>query len=70
MDETRKINFANHLTPRSMKIMDMVIEGLKSGMIAKELDLTVQYVSTIIHAPQFQHQLAIRRENYQDHFDY
>ena len=49
--------------------MDMVIQGLKSGAIAERLELTVQYVSTIVHAPQFQHQLAIRRENYQEHFD-
>jgi len=67
--QENKVNFANHLTPRAMKIMDMVIQGLKSGAIAKKLELTVQYVSTIVHAPQFQHQLAIRRENYQENFD-
>ena len=67
--QENNINFANHLTPRSLKIMDMVIQGLKSGAIAERLELTVQYVSTVVHAPQFQHQLAIRREIYQEHFD-
>ena len=64
-----EMNFANHLTPRSLKIMDMVISGLKSGAIAEALGLTVQYISTVIHAPQFEHQLAIRRSTYQENFD-
>ncbi len=64
-----KINYANHLTPRASRIMDMVISGMKSGEIAKELDLTVQYISTVVHAPQFEHQLAIRREKFEETFD-
>jgi hypothetical protein len=60
---------ANHLTPRAVKIMDMTILGLKPGQIAKSLGLTVAYVSTIIHAPQFQHQLAQRRDRYEEKFD-
>lgn len=64
-----QINYANHLTPRAGKIMDMVITGLKSGEIADKLGLTVQYISTIVHGPQFQHQLAIRREKFEDDFD-
>ena len=63
-------DYANHLTPRAMKIMDMVIAGLKSGAIADKLGLTVQYISTIVHAPQFEHQLAIRRERFEEEFDH
>ncbi len=67
--ETSTRNYADHLTPRAKQIMDMVISGLKSGEIAKSLGLTVQYVSTVIHAPQFEHQLAIRREKFEETFD-
>ena len=49
--------------------MDFVIQGLKSGMIAERLNLTLPYVSTIINAPQFQHQLAIRREKIENEID-
>lgn len=69
MNEQKRTDFANHITPRAMKIMDMVISGLKSGEIADSLKLTVQYVSTVIHAPQFQHQLAMRREKFEEDFD-
>jgi hypothetical protein len=49
--------------------MDLVIEGLKPGQIAERLNLTLSYVSTIIHAPQFDHQLAIRRERIEERID-
>lgn len=62
-------NFATHLTPRAGKIMDMVLEGVKSGEIARALGLTPSYVSAIIHAPQFEHQLAVRKAHITEQFD-
>ncbi len=67
--DAENVNFANHLTPRAMKIMDMVISGFKSGAIAEKLGLTLPYVSKVVHAPQFEHQLAIRRNRYEETFD-
>ena len=57
------------LTPRSFQIIDLVVQGVKSGQIAKRLSLSHAYVSQIMSAPQFQHQLAMRREKVQDRMD-
>lgn len=57
------------ITPRAAKIMDLVMQGLKSGQIAERIGLTPTYVSAILHAPQFQHQLAIRRGKFEEKFD-
>ena len=49
--------------------MDMVLEDAGTGEIAKALGLTPSYVSTIIHAPQFEHQLAVRKAHITEQFD-
>jgi hypothetical protein len=57
------------LTPRAVQIMDLTIQGLKSGQIAERLGLTGAYVSTITSAANYQHQLAIRREKLENRID-
>jgi predicted transcriptional regulator len=57
------------ITPRAAKIMDLVMQGLKPGQIAERIGLTRAYVSTLLHAPQFQHQLAIRRGKFEEKLD-
>jgi len=57
------------LTPRHYQIMDLVIQGVKSGQIAKRLDIGHSYVSTILGGPNFQHQLTMRRAKFQDKLD-
>lgn len=63
------MEFMESLTPRAAQIMDLAIQGLTSGEIAKRLDLTQTYISTIRGAANFQHQLAIRREKLDDRID-
>ena len=63
------LNTMEQLTPRHFEIIDLAIQGLKSGEIAKRMKLTLPYVSTIMGAPNFQHQLAMRRERYVDKLD-
>lgn len=58
-----------HLTPRATQIMDLVIQGMKSGAIAERLGLTGPYVSVVVNAPQFKHQLAIRQKRLADRAD-
>jgi len=57
------------LTPRAAQIMDLAIQGLGSGDIAKRLELTQPYVCVIMGAGNFQHQLAIRREKLENRID-
>ena len=63
------MNTAEKVSPRAMRIMDLHLQGMRSIDIAKELDLTPRYVGKIINAPNFQHALAIRRHNIQEHVD-
>lgn len=59
----------NQLTPRHNRIVDFAIRGLKAKEIAERLGLTQPYVCTIMAAPNFQHQLAIRRSKFEDQAD-
>ena len=63
------LNQMEQLTPRAYEIIDLAIQGLRSGAIAKRLELTHPYVCTIMSAPNFQHQLAMRREKLSDKID-
>lgn len=60
---------AEQLTPRAVQIQDLAIQGLTSGQIAKRLDMSHPYICTIMSAPNFQHQLAIRRAKLEDRID-
>ena len=57
------------LTPRHFQIMDLAVQGLPSGEIAKRINLGGAYVSTIMAAPNFQHQLAMRRAKFEERLD-
>lgn len=57
------------LTPRHFEIIDLTIQGLKSGQIADRLGLSHPYVSTVMAAPNFQHSLAMRRASFVDKLD-
>ena len=63
------IPYTETLTPRYNRIMDLCIRGLTSGEIAKELNMGINHVSQIIHAANFEHQLAIRRARYEEKHD-
>lgn len=63
------MDHAEQLTPRATQIMDLAIQGLRSGQIAERLGLSHPYVCTVMSAPNFQHQLAIRRERLEDRID-
>jgi len=63
------MNHMEQLTPRAVQIMDLAIQGLKSGEIAKRLDLTHPYICTVMAAPNFQHQLSVRRGRLEDKID-
>ena len=63
------MNHMEQLTPRATQIMDLAIQGLKSGAIAKRLDLSHPYICTVMSAPNFQHQLSIRRGKLEDKID-
>lgn len=63
------MDHAEQLTPRAAQIMDFAIQGLTSGQIAKRIDLSHPYICTIMSAPNFQHQLAIRREKLEERID-
>jgi hypothetical protein len=59
----------DRISPRANKIMDYYIQGLQSKEIAQRLNLTARYVGEIINAPNFQHQLAIRRARIEEQLD-
>ncbi len=63
------MEFMESLTPRAAQIMDLAIQGLPAGQIAKRIGLSQTYISTIMGAANFQHQLAIRREKLDDRMD-
>ena len=58
-----------NLSPRATAIMDLLIQGMKPGEIAKTLSISNTYVSEICNAPQFQNSLAIRRSRIADKID-
>ena len=49
--------------------MDLVIRGFNTTQIAGRVGLSRNYVSAILNAPNFEHQLAIRRERWIDRHD-
>jgi predicted transcriptional regulator len=57
------------LTPRATQIMDLAIQGLTSGDIAKRLGLSHPYICQIMGAANFQHSLAVRRERLEERLD-
>lgn len=61
IDVAKNHTMADILTPRAVRIMDLAIQGMAGSEIAKQLEMSAAGVSSIIHAPNFQHQLSIRR---------
>ena len=57
------------LTPRHFMIMDLIIQGCKTGDIAKRLGLAHAYICTIVGDASFQHRLAMRREKFTEKLD-
>ena len=54
------------MTPRHFKILDLVLDGAKPSIIAKKLSMSYSQASIIIRSQLFQHQLAIRRSQYEE----
>lgn len=63
------MEYMEQLTPRAAQIMDLAIQGLTSGQIAQRLEMSPPYISTIMGAANFQHQLSIRREKLEGRID-
>ena len=57
------------LTPRHFMIMDLLIQGSKTGEIAKRIGMTHAWVCTIVNDASFQHRLAIRRAKFTEKLD-
>ena len=57
------------LTPRHNKIIDYCIEGLTPKQISEKLHMSARQVGIIINSGSFQHQLSIRRSNYNEDHD-
>jgi hypothetical protein len=57
---------ATKLNARHQKILDYCLAGHKQSDIAKQLSMSATQVNLIINAPNFQHELALRREVLQD----
>lgn len=60
---------SNHLNPRYQQIQDLCMLGYKPGEIAEKLGMSLSWVSTILNAPNFQHQLSIRQAKHIDELD-
>jgi len=56
MHELQKLN------PRHFIIMDLHISGMSAKAIAEKLEMSEMGVYTVVKSPQFQHEMAIRRE--------
>ena len=75
-DEHENQNYINNLstkqkqiqlmTPRHFKILDYVLEGLTTSTIAKNLNMSYSQVQIVIRSQLFQHQLSIRRHQYEE----
>lgn len=52
------------LMPRHLKIIELVLEGLKLGDIANKVDMSVVQLKNIRNSPTFQHELSMRQESY------
>ena len=56
----------NKLNDRHKQIIDYCLAGFKQADIARQLNMSAGQVNLIVNAPNFQHELAIRREVLQD----
>ena len=68
--ERRSSHKNEYSTPLSVAIMNLYVQNLTGPQIAERLGHSRQYVSSIIKAPNFQHQLSIRRATIADGIDY
>ena len=55
----------NRLNARHQTILDYCLAGHRQVDIAKQLNMSASQVHLIVNAPNFQHELAIRRETLQ-----
>ena len=62
-------NYAATLTPRYQKIMDLAMRGNTPVEIANLLGTPYRTVVRLMSAPNFEHQLAIRRAQYEEKHD-
>ena len=67
--ERRSSHKNEYSTPLSVAIMNLYVQNLTGPQIAERLGHSRQYVSSIIKAPNFQHQLSIRRATIADGID-
>lgn len=63
------LSTAEKISPRAHRIMDLHLQGLRSKDIAAKVGMTPRYIGEIINAPNFQHMLAIRRNQIQEKLD-
>ena len=61
--------FTETLTPRYNRILDLAMKGLSVREISQVLDMHRTTVSNIMNAANFQHQLAVRRAQYEEKHD-
>ena len=58
-----------YMTQTAYNVMNYYMQGLNISQIATRLDLKYSYVSALINAPNFQHQLSIRRATLAEEID-
>lgn len=54
------------LMPRHFKILDYLIDGWTAKMIGEKLGMGQSQLSVVINSPSFKHQLAMRRQLYEE----
>lgn len=57
------------LTPRHYKILDLTIQGLPRKEICERVEISPRQLSTLYNSPSFKHQLAVRREKFEEKYD-